>query len=72
MIVVPPVAIHRSDPEELCELLETRNTAGALRHNEPGHHLIAELAAAPFDTMLLSNKANGEASFSIYKPNNPT
>ena len=71
MIVVPLVLEHLTDTEELAELVEARNAARALRDDELMRDLPAGLVGAPSSSADLANEADREASFSVYKTNNP-
>jgi hypothetical protein len=72
LVVVMPLVLE--DPtysEEISDLLEAAGASSSLRHDEPVEHLIPGWVAAPPGPMWLPNEANGEASFSVYKTENP-
>lgn len=71
VVVVSPIRDHATHPEELHELVKTRDALGALRHRKLVRHLIAGLVAFPARSVMLPNKADGEATLSVYKTNNP-
>jgi hypothetical protein len=72
VVVVPAVTVDTPDPEELSELLERGRAAGTLGHDEPMNHLIAGLVADPSGPVGLTNEADGEAPFSVYKNLQPS
>ena len=67
VVIVTSVAVHEAHPEELFELFQASNAASTLRHDEPRRYLIAKLVAASPRPIILSDEANREASFSVYK-----
>ena len=71
VIVVPLVAVDTAYPKEAFELLQTGQATGTLGHNKPRSHLKAESVAASARPIALSDEADREAAFSVYKPNNP-
>ena len=71
VIVVPLVLEHLADTEELAELVQTRDAAGALCHDELMRDLPAGLVGASASSAALAHEADREASFSVYKTNNP-
>src|SRR5690348_2030009 len=71
VVVVPPVRQYLSHSEEPAEILEARDTSRTLRHREFGRHLIAGLIAFSTRPIGLPDEAEREASFSVYKTNNP-
>jgi hypothetical protein len=71
VVVVPGVCVDPTDPEERLEIFETADAAHTLRDNEPMEHLIAGLVTASIRPIWLPNEADREASFSVYKTNNP-
>jgi hypothetical protein len=71
VIVVPLVGEYASHSEELYELVQAGNALRALRHGELVRHLIAGFVASARHPVGLPNKADGEATLSIHKTNNP-
>ena len=71
VVVVSPVRDHLSHTEERSEILETRDALGALLHDKLVRHLVAGTIAVSALSPGLANKADREASFSVYKTNNP-
>ena len=71
-MVVPPV-VHKylTYTEELAELVETRHATRALGHRELVRYLPAGFVAASAAAATLADEADREASFSVYKSNNP-
>ena len=72
VVVVPPVGEHLSHAEELAEIVKARETSRALRDRKFVRHLIAGSVAFSAAAIWLPDEADGEASFSVYKTNNPT
>jgi hypothetical protein len=72
MVVVPPVRQHLSHPEKRLELAKTLGALRALRHSKLVRHLITGPVAAPTRPVILPDKADREASFSVYKTQDPT
>lgn len=71
VIVIPLVLQHLSDAEEVTELIETADALGALRHSELVSYLVTEPVADSPRPILLSDEADGEAPFTIYKADHP-
>jgi hypothetical protein len=71
VVVVSLVSEYLSHPEEARELVETRNALRSLRHGELVSHLIAGLVAASAWSTTLADETDREATFSVYKTNNP-
>ena len=71
MVVVASIRDDAAHAEESHEFLQARKALGALRDSKLVRHLIAgPVAFSPCPTWL-SNKADGEASLSVYKTHNP-
>ena len=71
VIVIPLVFEHLTDTEELAKLMKARCAARALRHHELMRDLPAGLVSASAPPTRLANETDREASFSVYKTNNP-
>jgi len=71
VIVIPPIRDNATHFEEVHKLVETRCALRALRHGELMGHLIAGLVAFSSRSVMLPNKADGEATLSVYKTNDP-
>ena len=71
VVVVSPIGDHLTHPEELSELVETRDALRALRHRELVSHLVAGPVAGSARATRLADEADREAAFSVYKTNNP-
>ena len=71
VVVISLVGDNTPDTKEVHELFKTRDALRALRHGKLMRHLIAGLVAFPARSVLLPNKADGEATLSVYKTNNP-
>jgi hypothetical protein len=71
VIIVPSVPIDASDAEELLEFFKRRRTRGTLGHGKRMSHLIAGLVAGSPGPVWLTDEADGEAPFSIYKTDDP-
>jgi hypothetical protein len=71
VIVVPLVLKHLTDTEELAEPMEARRTTRALRDHELVRDLPAGFIGASASSAGLAHEADREASFSVYKTNNP-
>src|SRR5205085_12289669 len=71
VIVVPAVHEDPTDPEEVPKVLEARLATCSLRDDEPMEHLIASSVAGSSSPTCLADEADREASFSVYKTNNP-
>ena len=71
VVVVPLVDEDAANPEEAPELFEAARTSCALRNDEPMEHLIAGCVALPALPAWLPDETDREASFSVYKAENP-
>ena len=71
MVVVPAIRKHGSHAEEPHELVETLGASFALRNHKLVGDLIAGFVASAHRPVRLPNEADGEASLSVYKTNNP-
>ena|SRR5437764_8630496 len=71
VVVVPTVRYDLAHPKELLKLVETVDALRPLRNRELMSHLIAGSVARSVWPAWLPNKADREASFSVYKTNNP-
>ncbi len=71
VIVVPSVNQHLSNPKKLSQFVQANNALRTLRHRKFMGNLIAGSVAFSTHPIGLSDKADGEASFSVYKTNNP-
>ena len=71
MVVISLIRDNSSHSEEVHKLLKTRGAFGTLRHRKLMSHLVAGLVAFPTRPVMLPNKADGEATLSVYKTNNP-
>ncbi len=71
VVVISPVGDHATDTKEVHKLFKARDALCALCHGELMSHLIAGFVAFPTSSVLLPNKADGEATLSVYKTNNP-
>jgi hypothetical protein len=71
MVVIPLVRDYLSDAKELTQLVETLDTLSALRYCELVSDLVTELVAGSPRTVILPDKADGEASFSVYEADHP-
>jgi hypothetical protein len=71
VVVVPAIRHDLPHPEELSQLVEARHALRALRNRELVSHLVAGPVAASTAPTRLSDEADREASFSVYKTNNP-
>jgi hypothetical protein len=71
VVVVAPIGDHASHPEELHEVVQARGALHALRHGELVAHLVAGSVALPAWPTWLPDKADGEATLSVYKTYNP-
>jgi hypothetical protein len=71
MVVVSPIRDHLPDAEELTKFAEDLDALRALRHRELVCNLVTELVADSTRPILLPDKADGEASFSVYEANHP-
>ena len=71
LVVVPLVGEYLANSEEALELLKAGDALCALRHRKLVSHLIAGSVADSTTSARLANAADREASFSVYKTNNP-
>src|SRR5436190_6821720 len=71
VVVVPPVFDHLTDTKEITKLVQTRDAVRALRHDELMGDLPTSLVAASAPPACLANETDREATFSVYKTNNP-
>jgi hypothetical protein len=71
MVVVSPIRDHLTSAEELTKLVEHMGALRALRHRELVSNLVTEFVADSTRPVLLPNKADGEASFSVYEADHP-
>jgi hypothetical protein len=71
VIVVPLVLEHLTYTEELAELMKARRAARTLRNHELMRDLPAGSVSASASAAILANESDREASFSVYKTNNP-
>ena len=72
VVVVPAIHDHRPDPEEVDEVVETRDAGRALRDPEPMCDLPAGSVAASPPPAGLADEADREASFSVYETDHPS
>jgi hypothetical protein len=71
VVVMPTIDTDGTDPKEALHRLQHADTAGALDYDETVSHLISGLVAFSTLPAGLPNEADGEASLSVYKTNNP-
>jgi hypothetical protein len=71
VVVVPGIDQHLADTKECTEFVQTGDALRPLRYRELVRHLIAGFVAFSTFPIGLSNKADGEASFPVYKTKNP-
>jgi hypothetical protein len=71
MVVMSRIEMQPADGEEPLEVSERLVTACSLRHHKPVEDLVAGLVAASACAVWLPHETNREASFSVYKTNNP-
>lgn len=71
MVVAPSVSNNPPDPEEARKSLEAGNARFTLRDCKAMGRLIAGSVAVSARSVWLPNEADREASFSVYKTNNP-
>ena len=71
VIVVALVAKHLTNPKERLELVQAGHALRALRHDKLMTYLVPSSAAGPAQSATLAHETNREASFSVYKTNNP-
>jgi hypothetical protein len=73
VIVVARVRVDEAGAaEEVPKVFKAVPAAHALRHNEPVGDLIAELVGASAPSASLADEPDREASFSVYKPEDPS
>ena len=58
VVVVAAISHHHAHPEELPELVKTRDARGALRHSKLVGHLVSGPVAAPPRPVRLPNEAD--------------
>ena len=71
VVVVPSVDDNLPNLKEVTEFVQTRDAFGTLCHRELVSHLIAGSVAFTTHPILLPDKADGEATLSVYETNNP-
>jgi hypothetical protein len=71
VIVVPLVSVYLTNLEEFTQFVQACDAFRTLRNGEFVTHLIAGLVAFPAFPIWLSDKADGEAPFSVHKTSNP-
>ena len=71
VVVVAAIRHHHAHPEELPELVKTRNARRALCHGELVGHLVPGSVAGSAGPVVLPDEADREATFSVYKTNYP-
>jgi hypothetical protein len=71
MVVVAPVLVDPAYSEEAMKLLQAGTTTRTLHHHEPMNDLVAELVGASAPSAGLAGESDREASFSVYKPDDP-
>ena len=71
MVVVAPVAKHLTHTEERLQLVKARRATRTLRDHELVTHLVAGLVAVSEAPAVLADEPDREASFSVYKANDP-
>ncbi len=71
VVVVSPVGDDLAHSEKLLELVQTRHALRALRHHELVSDLVADSVAASASPAGLAHETDREATFSVYKTNNP-
>jgi hypothetical protein len=71
VVVVPPVWDDLSHAEELTQIVETPDAWCTLSDGELVSNLVTESVADSPRPILLPDKADGEASFSVYKADHP-
>jgi hypothetical protein len=71
VVVVPSVDVDGAHSEETPELLESSDASCTLHDHETVGHLEASLVPLPTHPIGLPNEADREASFSIYKTDDP-
>jgi hypothetical protein len=71
MVIKPSVAKHLSHSKELVKLVETLDAQRALRDRKLMSDLVSGRVASSPRPVWLPDKANREASFSVYKTDHP-
>jgi hypothetical protein len=71
VVVVATIRYDLAHPEELTQLVERVDAGCALRNRELVSHLVAGLVAGSTSAALLADEADREASFSVYKTDDP-
>ena len=71
VVVVSPIDDNLTNPEEFTQFIQTGYAFGTLRNRKLMSHLKAGSVAFTTYPIILPDKADGEAPFSIYKTNNP-
>jgi hypothetical protein len=71
VIVVPSIDADGTDAKELLQPVQGINAFRALNDHKTVSYLVSGLVALSTSPIWLSNEANGEASLSVYKTNNP-
>ncbi len=71
VVVVPPVRKYASHAEESDEVVQAGHALRALCYRELVRHLIAGFVASAPRPAWLPDEADGEASLSVYKTQNP-
>lgn len=71
MVVMPAVGIDSASSKERLQSVEAGNAASSLCHDELMRQLVSGLVAPSVDAIWLMHHPDGEASFSVYKANNP-
>jgi hypothetical protein len=72
VVVVPPVWQYVTRAEELHEIIQAPNALCTLGDYKLVRHLVASFVAFPTRPIWLPDEADGEATLSVYKTNNPT
>ncbi|MCS7311258.1 MAG: hypothetical protein NZ741_13675, partial [Armatimonadetes bacterium] len=72
MIVCASVDDDGTDAKELVQLLQGVEAASALRYCELMEHLYSGFVAFAVASIWLIKKADGEATFAVYKPDDPS
>lgn len=72
VVVAPLIRDDAANLEEVHEFLETRDALCALSHGKLMEYLVASFVVASARPPMLPDKADGEASLSVYKTKNPT
>ena len=71
VVVMPPVDADCTDTEETLHIVQRADAFGALNNYKTVSHLISGSVAFPARPVWLPDKADEEASLSVYKTNNP-